>query len=206
MYSRSREGHVVATRELPRTLQKVLKDAGFRKKDITVIPKQKVSMQRGGGKGVRGFVIIINIATGKSEVSYGSWGGPNPFNSKPVDVDDKEYSIPPNGAVILGSEGGGRPVYATIYVNPETLAPILPAKSGVSDKQKKILDTFVSLKSSYRKEEQMRIGVKPGEIDELVQKGLLKRNRAGSTSITVTGKNALRESASLRHRGYSLKG
>jgi len=203
-----RTGRAVLVRELPQSVQKALKQVGYGAKDIDVKPEETVSLMGVSGRGVQSFAIVINMATGKANVSWGSWGGRNPNEKKGVDWDDKSYRIPTGGAVILGSRGGGRRVFATVYVHPDTMAPLLPQASGATEREKDILDHFVSLKPSYRKEymERMKPPVSPKELDDLVEKGFLKRNRAGATQITLNGKNALRESVStLRSRGYLIE-
>jgi hypothetical protein len=52
----------------------------------------------------------MNLENGKHEITYGSWGGSNPYETKAVDHDSKKRKIPRNGVIILGSEGGGYPV------------------------------------------------------------------------------------------------
>ena len=53
--------HVIV-RDLPETLQAALKDAGYHKKDIQVIIKESESVFSAGGKGYRGFAVIVNMA------------------------------------------------------------------------------------------------------------------------------------------------
>jgi len=204
MYRYKRDGTVVLVKELPSSVQRSLKDVGYGAKDIDVIPAEKTTLQGFAGRGTQAFAIIINMVNGQSSISWGSWGGQNAYEKKGVDWDNKYYKIPETGAVITGSRGGGRRVYAKLYVNPKTMAPLLPKKSGTSEREKDILDHFVSLKPAYRKEymERMKPPVSPNELDSLVTKGFLKRNKAGATMITLTGKNALREDVSFRNRKY----
>ena len=107
-----------------------------------------------------------------------------------VDNDRREYEIPANGAVVSGVQGGGRPVYASIRVNPATLAPLLPAKADLSERQRVILGTIRSTKGgAYRLEALREYEVKPEEIDTLVAGGFLKKNKAGAISMTTAGDN-----------------
>jgi hypothetical protein len=183
-------GHVVVVKELPQSLQTVLKKVGYRRKDISVIPQETVSLSSGGGAGRRSFAAIVDVSTGKHEITYGSWGGPNMFVRNAVDSDTAPKKLPRNGAAIVGSEGGGHPVWATIYVHPEMISGMLPTEADVTDRESKILGYFRSYTSSARKEQFSRMGIKPAEIDSLVKRGYVKKNKAGATSITTKGKNA----------------
>lgn len=215
-----RKGVVVAVKELPPSLRAALKSVGFRRSDITVTPVETIQMSGAYGKGYRAFIVLVNLATGKHDVKYGSWGGANMFTQSAVDTDRKEYPIPPNGAAIKGQEGGGRPTMASIYVNPQAIAAMLPATEKLTDEEKRFLDMWEGLTSAGRKYEFERMmqdayfSVKPGfspegrkealraeqekkreieaMIDSLVKRGLLARNKAGATKITTKGRNALR--------------
>jgi len=209
-----RQGVVVATKELPEALKSALRNVGYGKPDIRVIPIEKIQMTGAYGDGYRAYIMLVNMETGKRDVQYGSWGGANMFTDKPVDTDRKEYSIPENGAAIMGQEGGGRPVSATIYVNPRSVAAMLPASENLSDEEKRLLDTWEGLTSAGRKDhierilQDVRFSVrdykegsrladkKKAEIDAMinsfVERGYLVRNKAGATKITIKGKNAVR--------------
>ena len=182
--------HHIAVRDLPRPLQTALSDAGYGQRDIAVQAAETVHTGGGGGNGRRGGVVAVNLATGEvSPILWGAWGGCNMFGANPVD-DGGPLPIPPNGAIVTLTMGGGHPVLATIHVRPETLTPMLPAGPEVSDRDRWILAVFGGLKSFARPEYLSRGGVQDPEIDSLVSRGLLKRNRAGATQITTAGKNA----------------
>jgi hypothetical protein len=186
-YSR---GVVVAIKELPKAVIKALKSVGFNKGSITVVPQEKVSLQGMAGEGSRSFAVVVNMETGKFETTYGSWGGGSML-SNPVDRDSSQLAIPPGkGAVITGSEGGGHPVYATLYVHPDTVAGFLPSKAETTERQQSILRMF-TYTSAYKKELMLDNNVEPSEVDELVKMGLVKKTASGATSLTVKGKNAI---------------
>jgi len=103
------------------------------------------------------------------------------FVTNRVDSDDSEHTMLPGVAVITGSIG--EKTYAYLTLHPENLVALLPAKVEVSARQKEILESIMTLKSSYRPK------YPEAEIDELVTKGLLKKNKAGAISITTEGKN-----------------
>lgn len=179
--------------DLPQHLQNALNALGYRRADISVEGKDKVTLLDCGSDGRRAFVCIVNLATGERQTTRGSWGGPNMFSPKnSVDNDQNYYPIPKNGAVIKGLEGGQ--VYANVYVAPETIAPMLPAKPEVTDDEQSILYAYSALKSGpYRKEQIDRVKNSAQVIDGMVTKGWLKRNAAGSVQITTDGKNLVRK-------------
>ena len=170
--------------ELPIPVQSVLKQLGYHKKDISIKAKEKVSIFDAGGAGRRGFYAIVALdGSVAPEVHHGSWGGANAFNpTNRVDTDDSEYTMMPGVCVITGSSG--EKTYAYLTIHPDNMVALLPVKADVTDKQKEILSNFVRLKPAYRSKYPAE------EIDALVAKGLLKRNKAGAISVTVEGKNA----------------
>lgn len=112
----------------------------------------------------------------------------NPQN--PIDLDDSEHAMTPGGAVISGTIG--QTTYARVILHPQNVAKLLPpAWSDVTDKERKILAAVGGLKSGpYRKEALARLQATDADMDTLVQKGLLSKNKAGAISITTAGKNA----------------
>jgi hypothetical protein len=81
-------------------------------------------------------------------------------------------------------------VWASLTVRPDGLDPSLLAAPAVSEREATILACFRALKSSARPGYLARGKVTPEEIDSLVSRGYLSRNRAGSTAITTEGRNA----------------
>lgn len=121
-------------------------------------------------------------------------GGPNPFESKPVDqIYRPPIELPPNVAVITGyeSSGYGYPCSATIRVNPVTLTPMLPPVEELNKNELACLYCYDAIKAGkYRS--QYLAGLKQEVIDGMVARGYLERNKAGATKITTKGKNARR--------------
>lgn len=181
----------VSVKDLPSALRKVLEVVGCNLRDISISATEMVSLQAAGGEGYKHFVAIVNLSSGEHKVTWGSWGGANPFNSNPVDRDSNFYRIPANGAVVRGYIGGSENVCrASIEVAPETMVPMLPLAEELSERARTILRLVKSYTSAGRKQEFEGMKVQASEIDELVSKGLLKRNKAQAISITTTGKNA----------------
>jgi hypothetical protein len=179
---------IIPTKELPAVFKKPLQEVGFKKSSIGVTPMESVSLRGYAGDGFRAFSIILNLDTGRYDIQKGDFGGSG-YGTKAVDTDNKAYPIPRNGAVIMGEEGGGQPVMASIYVHPDTVAGFLPEKNDLTDRQRNILDMF-GYTSSYRKELFQSAKVQDSEIDELVKIGMLKKTSSGALSLTIKGKNA----------------
>lgn len=182
----------VSFKELPGCVQKALSaHFGIKGKDISVNSADSWSPRVGGGAGQQGVCCVVNLETGETKAEYGSWGGANMFNpTNLVDLSDQTASTAPNIVVINGHRGY-RP-WASITVHPSTVPLLLPSPNGeVTDKEKRILTAYRSLKSGpYRKEELQRIGATQADIESLAQRGYLKIARNGATSVTTKGKNA----------------
>jgi len=174
-------------------IQAILRDIPYRKADISVEAAETVSPFVGGGSGQRGFLIMVDLATWKTERRNGSWGGANPWApNNAVDLDTNSYPLPPTGVVIHGSIGGQ--TYAYITVHPNQLAQFLPEAAAVelTEAQRRGLYAHRALTGGEgRREYLQRHRIGPEIIDSLVSLGMLKRNRAGSTQITTEGKNAI---------------
>lgn len=189
--------HRVAVKELPQTVQRALREVGYGRRDIEVTPATSFSYQAFGGDGQRSFVCIINMETGQFKVDHGSWGGPNPFAQKQVDVDNRDHQIPANGAVIQGSAGSG-PVYATLKVHPSNMPTLLPAQIEVTPQEEMALAILKGIKSSYRPDyfREHQLGPYAASnplVQGLVSKGLVKATGTG-LQITTEGKNAVKPS------------
>jgi hypothetical protein len=191
-------------RDLPRSLQAALQAVEYGRKDIEVKARETFDPSAAGGGGRRGFVAACKMDdSGTYEIEWGSWGGENPFTHT-IEGVRGEVPIPPEVAFVRGSIGGGHPTNASVYVSPHAMNPaLLVAGPEVTPKEAKILAIFKGLKSSYRPEYLDRLQEKEGiegsrarqattdrEIDSLIERGFLSRNKAGSISITTEGRNA----------------
>lgn len=184
----------VATKDLPDTIQSALRALNYHRHDIDVDTAERVSLHDAGSAGRRGFVALVDLASGETRVSRGSWGGANIANpDNPVDLDTSLHELPEGGAVIRGSEGGDRPVYATVTLNPRNVMPWLSAPAEeLTDKERKILEAYGTLKAGeYRKQALREAKATEADIDALVSRGLLKKTGAG-VQITTAGKNTRR--------------
>lgn len=186
----------VATKELPPSVRKTLKTIGYGKADIGIVSSETVVVGQGGGDGRRSFYAILALdGSVEPKVEYGSWGGANPFETFRVDHDQTKHPIAPGYAVVVGSESGGTHVHCTMHVHPSNLAPLLPAKADLTDRQRSTLRVFKSFTSAGRKSEWENYPeTKPteAELEALIGLGLLKKNKAGALSITTKGKNEVR--------------
>lgn len=187
----------VATKELPAVLRSALKNLGFHRSDIAVRTAEKFSAALCANDGERGFICVLNLATGDVKQERGSWGGANIFEAKIVDRDEAKRDLPVGFAVILGYEGGGRPVSASVTVHPQTMAPgLLPAASPeLPLTQQAALYGVRCLKGGpHRAEHFDRAGLgvygpENEHIKALLAAGLVAVNKAGSVSATTAGKN-----------------
>lgn len=198
-------GMTLAVKELPESLQKALKSVGYGRRDISVGTGTSFTLQQGGSDGKRSFTTMVNLDTGVFKTELGSWGGTNMFTQTLTDDDDTRRPLPPGIAVIRGSLGGSSPVYATILVNPSSLAPMLPKSTtggDLSPEEAKALEAIASLISSARKREFEDSGLgaygpQNEYVVSLAEKGFVKVAANGGITITTSGKNERR-----KNRGY----
>jgi hypothetical protein len=179
----------VIVADLPAPVALALKQLGYARKDIRLEVGPTVSPFIGGGAGQRGFFCAVTLQTGRSKTRWGSWGGANMFNlQNQVDLDDAEYPIP-SGVMVLKGDSGMR-TWATLYVRPDEVAPLLPpAPAELSIHEQAVLYAYGALKScDYRKE--MLAKVPAGVVDSMVELGYIKRSSNGAAQITTKGKNA----------------
>lgn len=185
----------VKVNELPKSLQSALSSNGYHRSDIEVIAKETTSLNPDTAfEGNRGFTCAVNLGSGQHQSLKGSWGGANPFENT-IDHNDTQMPIEPNMAIVKG-ENGGRGSFARIYVAPGTMARFLPAlKAELTEAQGVVLHCLKTLKSSYRRDEARRYGVKNSVYEattiELANLGYAKISSNGATQITTEGKNAL---------------
>lgn len=189
---------VVLVADLPPSVRSVLCEVGYHKKDLSLRAAETVSVRGYASDGCRSYFAVLSLdGQTASQVSYGSWGGSNPFESRQADLDEKQHAIP-LGAAVLTGEVGYR-VSATLTVNPANMAPLLPVNTDCTARQISILAIIRGLKSSYRKEAYERLDGGPPtqeEFDRLVELLYITRNRAGAIAITTDGKNACRSDRS----------
>lgn len=180
----------VETKSLPEALKSALKKVDYHKPDIDVEVAEEESPLSAGGDGYKGFCIVVNLSSGESVVKWGSWGGANMFNpGNQVDLDQKYYRIPPDGAIIGGCIGGREGTWATITISPANANPtLLPAPCEITKKEKAILEVMGYV-SSYRKQELARIEATTEEIESLVARGFIAKKGNG-LGLTIKGKNA----------------
>lgn len=184
----------VKVNDLPAIVQAALESVGYGRDDIRVEPSEAVVLSSSSGDGQRAFATLVNLSDNTHATTWGSWGGANMFNpTNAVDMDDRRYVLPPNGLAITGSIGGGRPAYAVVHIPASMVDRMLPAPAApLTSIEREALSCYKGLKSGpYRRDALQRAGATPAIIDSLVDRGLLKRNKAGATMITTDGKNAI---------------
>lgn len=189
----------IEIRELPEPVRAALKRVEYGRADVEVKVVRELVMSSAGSRGRRAFVLMVNLSTGEIAGEYGSWGGENMFCPRnPVDRDQKTYQLPPNGVVVLGSQGYPQ-TFLTLYVSPDlmdkTMLPPATEELTREELTREELDGLYAhgcIKGGeYRREELRRRKVQPSTINRLITRGYLKENRAGARQITTTGRNAL---------------
>lgn len=175
---------------LPAPVRAALATLGYHRPDIRVSTTERSSMRVAGGAGRRGFAALV-MADGRTEVQRGSWGGSNMFNPRnAVDMSDQVVTLPVGAYLITGSEGGDRPVYATIDVAPGTLpAELTAGRPDTTEDEQIVLYAYGGLKSGEYRQRTLA-QVDPSVIEGLISRGMLKRARNGATQITTAGRNA----------------
>lgn len=182
----------VEVKELLPAIRDALASVRYGASDVKVIAAHDVEATSEGNAGSRGFAIVVNLDTGARKSMVGSWGGGNMFTSSPVDDGSERVTLPENGAVIKGTMGYPR-TFATVYAHPNAIGRFLPSgdEPELSHEAQQALYCFGSIKGgAYRRDEMRRRNVSESTVDQLVENGYLKRNRAGATAITTKGKNA----------------
>lgn len=184
----------IKVKELPESVRYALDSVGYGRGDVEVRAVRELVMSSAGSDGRRAFVVMVNLSTGERAGEFGSWGGENMFNPRnPVDRDRKAYELPPNGVVILGSQGYPQ-TFATLYVSPDVLDRTMlpPAAEELTREELDGIYAHACVKGgAYRREELRRRNVREETVDGLVSRGYLSENRAGARQVTTAGRNAL---------------
>lgn len=183
----------VQVKTLPPTLQAALEQCGYHRTDIIINVSETAHVSSHSGDGLRAFTALVNIETGATEIHNGSWGGANPFHASPVDADTRSRPLPPDGAVINGHIGGGKPCWASLTVHPSRAAKLLPAaNNALTSMQKAQLGVFCELNSKGRKEwfdRHPALRPTADDLSALNSLGMIKVSKAGAVTITADGRN-----------------
>jgi len=167
-------------KDLPPSLAKAIKaEFGKGRPRITVVPVERFK-QTYDPNNVMEKIILVDINTGKNL--------PLPFGGKFGEFHDIDSAIPVGGAVIVINFYGGGGGSVRIYVNPGTMAKMLPPPStGLSDVEVTVLKITSGLKSSYRQEYFDKLAGVDEAKEKLKAGGYL--TKAGA--ITTKGENYL---------------
>jgi hypothetical protein len=185
----------VDIKKLPSTIQKAIGKIKHSGRDIEVITCDSVNPEYCGDDGSRGVFGIFD-SNGNGQVHYGSWGGPNMFSAPAVDKFDADVNLPDGKFALKGSNGSFN--HIKLYANATTIEGICPqtdADIELDEVEYEILWAHVNRTSAYRKQHYFEHKIPDNRlslaISSLVGKGLIKQNKAGATSITTEGRNAL---------------
>ena len=184
----------ISCKELPNSIQFMLKNIGYNRHDINVNIQQKVSPFYSGQDGYRGVFSTVKISDSIEEfpITKGSFGGANMFTSNAVDSLDEALTIPENLCAFKGREGGISPTLGELYILLSNTSLMLPKQSTLSEFERKVLACYKGLTSAGRKEAFSRL--KKSELenaqDSLLSLGFIIKKGNG-VSITTEGKNAL---------------
>jgi hypothetical protein len=184
------------TKDLPDTLRAALRSVAFNRDSVEISPSETYCVGNGGAAftGNRSYTLAVNLSTGETQLTQGSWGGANPFVHAQADHDDTQRPLPQGFAIVQG-ESGGRGSFARVYVHPSTFAPLLPTGEAIelSPDESLALAAVRSLNSKGRADCFARKNWTKDRINEtlnsLAAKGLVERNKAGATKITTEGRN-----------------
>src|SRR5215510_3155844 len=135
-------------RTMPVGILAVLRTVDYTRKDLELKHATSVTWSPYANDGERAFVAVIdhvNDGLGRSKgctIQWGSWGGPNPYEKLPADV-DRTIEVPPDGAVICGTSSN----HAVAYVSAVTLAKLIAPEAP---------ETVVALASLIEEQEGSR--------------------------------------------------
>jgi hypothetical protein len=200
---RNPRGTYFQVTSLPPALQRALRGIGYNRKDIAVSPATTFSVSGSAGKGTRAVVVVLNMATGAKKTFVGAWGGPTSLDQRQADLDASPRPLPPQGAVIKATEGGERPLYASILMHPEAMPHQVEEQEELPVGAAFALVALAHLNSKGRREAFSRAawdsnlsGVEIGtygsenpHIQDLIRRGWAKATRSGAVSATTEGKN-----------------
>lgn len=150
------------------------------------VSESEIHLDSSWSGGSRSLYVAVKLATLEAQA-------PTVDTSNPFTAANRATAKPQNGVVIVEhSMFCGKDAGLTIHVNPLDAAPMLPASTVELDPyDRKVLNAIAGLKSGpYRQEALAAIPDCAARIVALVEKGLLKQNKAGAVQITVEGRNA----------------
>jgi hypothetical protein len=183
----------ISVKELPQSLLSNLRSIGYRKADIELVVEERFDAPMAYGAGHQAQVLVVNLATGQSTGTRGSWGGSNPFEKRAIDVPDVSSPLPPGFAALTSGMRG----HWRLHLNPANAVRWLEGAAEVTPREQWILGVFAGFKPRGRRDEFERYRYDYGdagppgddEMKSLIARGYIKQNRAGATSLTTLGKN-----------------
>lgn len=139
--------------------------------------------------GSRTSYYVANLGTGEARAlphfDPPQFGGPQktPIQEIPADK--------PGAAIVALSTFCGREMGPTIYVRPESLAPLLPERVELSEAERRVLVLTASLNSRGRKDWREKAGVPKAAWDAVVATLAPRGLMTARGAITPDGRNAV---------------
>ena len=191
----------VKVKDLPDHIRRACKLLGHNRESINCVRVNEVSKLYHGNTGARGVFRLVSIESGVLETVYGSWGGPSYLTisvwltGNPVDEFEGNVELPDGIVALKGSTGHLN--LLTLYASESTMAMLPQGQTEeLTSIEKVVLYAHASLKGGkYRKEFYQRHRMTAAQLDltlsSLAGKELIKINKAGASSITTNGRNAI---------------
>lgn len=174
----------VEVKQLPECIRKALQEVNYNRKDICVNVQETMDLRPSSGDGTRGFTCVINLETCAFKTAWGSWGGANPFNRT---IDDFDAPVPIYENMVYLQGHSGETTYGSLYMSPLNVAGLIEA-STVNEREARILCIYKSLKPAYRRSYLQNMEATDAEVNSLIERGFLSKNKVG-IQITTLGKN-----------------
>jgi|GEM_PF-4264042 len=178
---------------LPPALRQVLSKLGYQSSTVNITASESVGLSNPANDFARSFAGTIDLISGKSKIQWSVFDDAerdDPFPSNPTIQLDQSI------AVIKGSNANNG-TYAYVYLHPSLAEKFRTISVSLTPLQCEVLYTYTSIISKYRKGRLETIQKKYADesfeqsIDDLIQRGFLKRYPKGSIRVTASGRIAL---------------
>ena len=146
-------------------------------------------------EGSRDFSVFVELATLRAIDTESLPKEARQEKNNPLMLPIGRVQMTPGIVVVENSYFQGKDTGFRVYIHPDNVTKMLPAKSAeemLVERDRRILVSYRSLKSGpYRQEALRAHNVTDGDIDRLVTGGYLTRNAKGAVAITNKGRSAV---------------